>query len=368
MPCVSIDIVIVNYRCTADTLQALAPLAQWPHGTVWVVDNSASALDITIETDQLKAACTLMPAVKLLIPANNLGFGSACNLAFEPSSAEFFLLLNPDARIDTLDVLTLRETLIANPRWGGVSPKIYWNAQRSFVQPTAFAQTPWRHLAQALATRSRTIAQWAAYRGVRKSMQKMTRPKEFSVDFLAGSVLMLRRTAVLRVGGLFDPQYFMFYEDSDLSLRLRNAGYGMGIAPQACAEHTYRHKPLKASLMAQSEQQYFNKFFGWFYRLSGKLQHIPRFGRPVVLTEWFQVLPQPIVHVEDFTLLTGAADVLAFSPTLLMMPSIFRLGLQSARTFDTSEWELLEPGNYTALLMKKVHGNSVPLWVYFSKA
>lgn len=364
----SIDIALVNYRCAADTLLALAPLTHWPHGTVWVVDNSACALDMSTETEQLRAACALMPSVKLLTPASNLGFGGACNLAFEPSRAEFFLLLNPDARIAMPDVLVLADTLTARPYLGGVSPKIYWNAQRSFVQPAAFPQTPGYHLAQTLATHSRSIAQWGAYRGVRRSMQRMDRSTEFKVSFLAGSVLMLRRSAVQRARGLFDPLYFMFYEDSDLSLRLRKAGYGLAIAPQAHAEHTYRHKAFKAELMAQSEQQYFSKFFGVFYRLSGKLQHLPRLRRPVALSEWFQVLPQPITRAEDFTAQTGAADVLAFSPALLMMPSIFRPSRQSARPFDASEWALLEPGNYTALLMKDLPGKATPLWVYFSKA
>ena len=149
---VSIDVAIVNYRCAADTLQALARLAQWPHGVVWLVDNSAHDADIAADTDALRDAVVGMPWVRMLTPGSNLGFGRACNLAFAESNAEFFLLLNPDARIAADDVLLLARALADQPGLGAVSPKIYWNEQRSFVLPAAFPQTPGYSMALALAT------------------------------------------------------------------------------------------------------------------------------------------------------------------------------------------------------------------------
>ncbi|MEI7538265.1 MAG: glycosyltransferase, partial [Comamonadaceae bacterium] len=305
--------------------------------------------------------------VRLLAPGANLGFGRACNLAFAESGAEFILLLNPDARICADDLLLLARTLEEQPQLAGVSPKIYWDEQRSFVLPAAFAQTPWYHVAQALATRSRRLAQWAARRGVLRTMRKMAGSKFFQVDFVAGSVLLLRRSAVLQAGGLFDPDYFMFYEDSDLSLRLRRAGYKLAIVPGATAEHEYRHKAFKAELMTQSQQHYFSKQYPLFYRWSGKLSRVPRLAGSVDLNAWFKVLTQPVSSAEEFTHQTGAAGVLAFSPTMLLMPAIFRPSVAQARPFDEDEWGLLEPGPYTALLVGPVSSMALS-WVYFLKA
>ena len=78
----SIDVAIVNYRSAADTLQALARLAQWPYGSVWLVDNSAHEAEVAAETAALCQACTDMPWVRRLSPGANLGFGGGCNLAF----------------------------------------------------------------------------------------------------------------------------------------------------------------------------------------------------------------------------------------------------------------------------------------------
>ena len=363
----SIDVIIVNYRGAADTLQALARLAEWPHGTLWLVDNSAHEPDMAADTAALLQAGIDHPCVRLLTPGANLGFGCACNLAFAQSSADYVLLLNPDARISTEDVLLLEQSMESQPKLAGVSPKIYWNEQHTFVLPAAFAQTPWYYVAQALATRSRRVAQWAARRGLLRAMRQMAGSKVFEVDFVAGSVLLLRRSAVLQAGGLFDPDYFMFYEDSDLSLRLRRAGYELAIVPSATAEHEYRHKAFKAGLMSQSQQHYFNKQYPLFFRWSGRLSRVPRLAGSMDLNAWFKVLAQPVSSAEEFTHQTGAAGVLAFSPTMLLMPAIFRPSVAQARPFDENEWGLLEPGPYTALLVDPESSTS-PTWVYFRKA
>ena len=363
----SVDIIIVNYRGAADTLQALARLAAWPHGTLWLVDNSAHEPDMAADTATLQQASVNLSCVRLLAPGANLGFGCACNLAFGQSSADYVLLLNPDARISTEDVLLLAQTMQDQPRLAGVSPKIYWNEQHTFVLPAAFAQTPWYHVAQALATRSRRVAQWAGRRGLLRTMRQMAGSKVFEVDFVAGSVLLLRRSAVLRAGGLFDPDYFMFFEDSDLSLRLRRAGYKLAIVPRATAQHEYRHKAFKAGLMEQSQHHYFRKQYPLFYRWSEQLSRVPRLAGSMDLNAWFKVLAQPVSSAEEFTYQTGAAGVLAFSPTMLLMPAIFRPSAGKARPFDAQEWALLEPGPYTALLFGP-DSSTTPTWVYFRKA
>lgn len=367
MPDARVDIAIVNYRSAADTLAALHRLAHWPYGTVWLVDNSAHQADMVAESASLQTAISAMPWVRLLVPDHNLGFGCACNLAFAESNSEFFLLLNPDARIAVQDVLLLADCLKNDLHLGAVSPKIYWNSQRSFVLPPAFPQTPWYRSAQALATRSRKLAQWAAQRGLRRAMQQMAGSTPFKVPFLAGAVLLLRRSAVVRAGGLFDPDYFMFYEDSDLSLRLRRAGYALALAPSACAEHEYRHKAFKASLMSDSEQKYFSKHYPRFYRWSNQLRDMARLGRSMALHHWFHVLEAPVHSAQEFGRLTGSAGVLAFSPTMLLMPAIFRSEQLAAKPFDSSEWDLLERGSYTALLVAPALSPSLQ-WVYFVKA
>ncbi len=362
-----IDIAIVNYRGAADTLQALQRLAAWPHGHLWLVDNSAHEPDMAAETALLQQqASANQSGLTLLTPGANLGFGRACNLAFERSQAEFFLLLNPDARISSADVWQLADALVRQPTLGAVSPKIYWNEARSFVLPAPFPQTPQHSVALALATRSRHATRWAAQWDLQRGMRQMAAPQAFAVDFLAGAVLLLRRAAVLAAGGLFDPDYFMFFEDSDLSLRLRRAGYTLALCPAASAVHEYRHKAFKGDLMARSQQQFFSKQYPLFHRWSAHLARVEALAKPLVLAKWFHVLAQSVTSAAEFAAQTQHAPVLAFSPSVRMMPAIFRASVQAARCFDEEEWALLEPAAYVALLLKP-DAKPQRAWVYFVK-
>ena len=367
MPAPSIDIAIVNYRGVADTLEALGRLAAWPHGTIWLVDNSAHESDMADESATLRQASATMPQVTHIAPAENLGFGRACNLVFAKSNAEFFLLLNPDARIDADDIALLAKALTAQPRLGAVSPKIYWNEQRSFVLPVAFPQTPWHSVALTLATRWHWLAKLAARLYLKRAMSSMNRAAPFEVSFLAGAVLMLRRQAVLSAGGLFDPVYFMFFEDSDLSLRLRRAGHALAVVPTACAVHEYRHKAYKTGLMEVSQHQYFSKRFALFYRLSRQLSRVAALARPLDKAKWFRVLPLSVASAEEFTRLTGGARVLALSPSMVMMPAMTRPSLSQACCLDEREWGLLEPAIYVAL-MEGSDGKPMRTWTCFERA
>lgn len=363
----SIDVAIVNYRSATDTLSALGRLAQWPHGRIWLVDNSACEIDMADETSALVNAVADMRSVTLLTPANNLGFGRACNLAFAQSNAELFLLLNPDAHIAPEDVLRLAHALSEQPKLGAVSPKIFWNEQRSFVLPAAFPQTPWHSVALALATHSHRVTRWAANIGLKRAMRHMAEQRLYEVKFLAGAVMLLRRSAVLQAGGLFDPDYFMFFEDSDLSLRLRRAGHRLAMVPQASAVHRYRHKAFKANMMEQSQRQYFRKQHAVFYFLSNGLHWVAPLGRTVTAAEWFKVHESPIATAAEFSRVTGHRPVLAISPSLLMMPAMFRPSLVEARCLDELEWASLEPAAYVALVEGTGHETKTE-WVYFRRA
>jgi GT2 family glycosyltransferase len=63
-------------------------------------------------------------------------------------------------------------------------------------------------------------------------------PRPHEVGFCSGAALVVRREAWDAAGG-FDERYFMYGEDLDLSLRLRLAGWGLGVAPAARVAHDY---------------------------------------------------------------------------------------------------------------------------------
>jgi GT2 family glycosyltransferase len=358
LPC--IDIVIVNYFSAVDVARCLAQLSPWPHGTIWLVDNSADAA----EGLALRERAGHLPFVTIIDPGKNLGFGRGCNLAFETSSAPLVLLLNPDAQVSKQDLITLARTVQEDPRLGAASPRIYWNEARTFLLPEAFPQTPATAVGQALASRTPAMSRWMAARYIHRQQARMTSGTPYPVSFLAGAVLMLRREAVIEAGGLFDPGYFMFFEDSDLSLRLRRSGYRLAMVPTAAAVHEYRHKAFKADMMAQSRDRYYVKNFPRFHRLSDGLSKLDRMSHAVETGRWFDVLAKPCATLQDFTSQAGPAGVLAFSPSMLMMPAIFRPRDAVVKGFSEDEWSLLEPAAYVALMPNPTSGER---WVHFER-
>ncbi|MFH1019912.1 MAG: glycosyltransferase [Pseudomonadota bacterium] len=342
----AIDIVIVNYRSAGDTLGAVASVCPWRHGRIWVVDNSEDR----DEAAALSLALQQYPEARLLVPEANLGFGEGCNQAFSRSSAEFCLFLNPDARITASDIELLAAAMEEDCRWGALSPNIYWDSQRRFLLPTPFPMTPATRLAVALATRRPPLLlrAWARWH-LARMRQRTARPRPFAVSFLAGAVLLVRRSAVFAAGGLFDPAFFMFFEDSDLSLRLRKKGYMLGIVPAAKAVHAYRHKAYKLAMMAESEKVYYPKHFPFIYRQTRELAWIDRLGRAM---DWSALVSADLGRLhsaEELSRRMGGAGVLAAGISPLLEAVVFRPVGEAPVLLSAEDWERLEPGRYVVV-------------------
>lgn len=351
-----VDIAIVNYHSADEIQNCLDALGSWKQGRIWIVDNSCDAQ----ETKILQQLASSRPESRVLVTKENLGFGRGCNLALASSSSEYLLLLNPDARITQEHLETLLQTLASEPRLGAVSPSTFWNTEKSFVLPRPSAQTPLTHLGHMAATWWPTATRALAECWVHRTQQEMAGTKPLYVDFLAGAVLLLRRSAIDAAGGLFDPAYFMFFEDADLSVRLRRCGYALALVPTAQAVHNYRHKPFKAELMAASQLHYFERRYHWYLRLSGGLRGLERLARTTHPRDWFEMLGT-LDSAQAFAMATQGAKVEAFSPSTLMMPAITRPADYSGKGFTPAEWALLEPGAYVARLADSMRKR----WVYF---
>lgn len=91
-------------------------------------------------------------------------------------------------------------------------------------------------------------------------------PKEtepYETEFATGCCVLLRGAA-LRQSGLFDPGYFLYWEDVDLCFRMREAGYGVVMAPRARALHdlsrsTGHSSPLTLYYQTRNRLKFFRR-------------------------------------------------------------------------------------------------------------
>lgn len=230
-PCAAprVRAVVVSYNtreltlaCVASFLQETRELA---HELV-VVDNAST-------DGSPEAIAATFPAVRLMALRENLGFGAACNLGAEGARAERLLMLNPDTVV--LDRAVARLITFADEHpaarvWGGrtLFPDGTLNPASCWRTPT-----PWSSLVTALGLASTFPGvPWCdpeGYAGWRRDSVR-------EVDIVSGCFLLIDRSLWEELGG-FHPDFFMYGEDADLSLRARRAGARPLIDPASVIVH-----------------------------------------------------------------------------------------------------------------------------------
>lgn len=313
--------ILVNYRCAQTLMGAVQSLADDPDcERIHVIDNSVSAE----EAEWLR---TRLPTkAQLSVSPHNLGFARACNLAYASDDADCILLLNPDARLLPGALKRLKQTLAANPRLAAVGPRVYWDDERRFLLPPTTFPSAWAYLLERLGPHFPFLENLRTARFRARALREWQTEHPFRVNALSGGHVLLRRTALAAAGGLFDENFFMYWEDSDLMRRLTLAGFELCLEPRAQAIHHYEHSPRKDELIAQGWPIYAAKHFsGWGWRLFDRL------SRP---------LPTPPLGSDlPFLEATAAGDyeiavpqamwqgwLLEYSPAPSFLPSIGALG------------------------------------------
>ena len=306
--------ILVNYFGAADIAVAVASVrSDVPALPIVVVDNS----DDAAEHYQLKQ---LLPAdVKLLRAPGNIGFGRGCNLAAQATPAAHLLLVNPDVQLLPGCVQALRQALEEDATLAAVAPRQFLDSACQWLLPPAWLPTALRAWATECAQRNATAAQRLAKAARAENLRYWAAQAPVPQRALSGGIMLLRRSALPAQEPLFDPRFFMYFEDSDLCLRLRKHNAKMAMVPQAQAIHAWRNLPHKAVLMAQGSQIYFHKHYPhdrWLHKA-----HQTTISTPVLPLAW-----QPGQASLAVPSHWQAGWVLELSPSPLLQPAIGMAG------------------------------------------
>jgi hypothetical protein len=205
MQTVDISVIIVTFNsadCIADCVESVLAQSGVPF-EITVVDNASA--DSTL--DKLKGRkCRVIPS------AENLGFGRGCNLGFSASSGRYIYLLNPDARLaEKSSFVELCRRMDANPRWG-MAGTLVLSADGKSESPPAAGYPGQRHVHRDFSQLSGNIA------------------------WILGASMIIRRELYEKLGG-FDPGFFLYSEETDFCLRLRELGFEIGHIPEVTVSH-----------------------------------------------------------------------------------------------------------------------------------
>ncbi len=218
---------------------------------VVVLDNASEDATPTLLTNRF-------PWVQTIFSDENLGFTGGNNRALEamgldvridekPASPEngraehqpspaaparFIYFLNPDTELLPGSLWALYRGIDQDATIGAIGPQLRYSdgalqsSRRRFPGPlTGFFESTWleRTWPRNPWTRRYHLADWPA-------------DARQDVDWLVGAALLVRGEALAALGG-FDPQFFMYSEETDLCRRIKQAGWRVVYDPAAIVIH-----------------------------------------------------------------------------------------------------------------------------------
>ncbi|HEX6488860.1 MAG TPA: glycosyltransferase family 2 protein [Candidatus Dormibacteraeota bacterium] len=182
---------------------------------VVVIDNAST--DGSVELVRSR-----FPAARLVANSSNLGFAGGCNAGIRATKHPYVVLLNNDTRVRPGFLAALRAAALSDERAGAVTSKLVYADRPNVIQNAGTLL----HDDGAGTDRGE---------GERDGGQYGLREEVFA---FCGAAALLRREA-LDDCGLFDERFYMYYEDTDLSWRMRLRGWRIVYEPAAVVEHVH---------------------------------------------------------------------------------------------------------------------------------
>ena len=233
-----VAVIILNFNGVADTRRALESLRAALEISILpiVIDNGSEQNEaILLEAEFPEAIVERLE--------ENLGFSRgvnyAANIALD-SAAPYILLLNNDAWLDEPDYVLsqLVGALSANPSVGAAAPVILEDDGSGRVQSAGYRFSLWCPLPRAVR------------RGV---------PGTRAFTYLSACCLLVRSDIFSELAG-FDPDFFLYGEDVDFGLRMRQASYSMALVPAARVRHkrgASEPSPFRAIRLSRTARQFY---------------------------------------------------------------------------------------------------------------
>lgn len=232
-----ISIISVNYNgfaLTAAMIDSLRRHVTTPLEIV-VVDNGSARDEAALLRERY-------PDITVLRSDENLGFAGGNNLGIRTATGDCLLLLNNDTEVTDDTLHHLAETLDADPSIGAVCPKIRFWAPPQAIQFAGY--TPLTRIT------------------LRNGLIGFGQPDDGFYDsphetpYAHGAAMMVRREVPAKAGTMPDI-YFLYYEELDWSVRIREQGWQIAYDPRCTVFHkesatTGQESPLRSYYLTRN--------------------------------------------------------------------------------------------------------------------
>lgn len=259
---VDVSIIMVNYKTYKMTHEAINSIYNHTSGInfeIIVVDNGSNDGSVEYLTSDNR--------IRIIPSEENLGFGKANNLGLKYASGRNILFLNTDTKIKDNSICLLSKYLDTHPKVGALGGNLIdgngtptQSFERSFPGPI--------HVLNAL---TNGLLYKILYG---KNIIYCHSKEPINVAYISGADLMIPKNILKQVGS-FDPDFFMYYEETDLCFRIKKAGYNARILPSSTIIHyeggsiggrITNFNPNRTRMLFNSRQIFITKNFTPFKR------------------------------------------------------------------------------------------------------
>lgn len=167
--------------------------------------------------------------IRVIQSLRNLGFAKGNNLAYDNSSGEYILLLNPDTEVRPEALQSLVEYLESHPTAGVVGPQLR--------NPDGTLQPSVRRFPGIWSSMIVFSGLHRFLRPHRYLMDDFSYEETADVDQVMGAALLTRRSIIKEFGGFLDEKFWLWYEEVDFCKRVKAAGYQIKYYPKAIIMH-----------------------------------------------------------------------------------------------------------------------------------
>ena len=219
-----VSIIIVNYKTcklVIDCIQSIFRNTKCVKFEIIVVDNNS-------EDGSVEIFIRLFPEIKVISLKENIGFGKANNVGVKEAQGRYIFFLNSDTILLNDAVSILVAYLEKHKSVGLCGGQLFDGTNKPTV---SYMKYP-------------NIIYFLSllFKG-NVSNRKLPILSEGNIPYyISGADMMLRNSFIDKYGA-FDPDFFMYYEDAELSYRVQKLGFGVHFVPKARIIHLQDQSP-----------------------------------------------------------------------------------------------------------------------------
>lgn len=272
---IRVSVVIVNYNTKNLLVDCIRSIYEKTKDVVFeilVVDNDSADGSEALIRNQF-------PEINFIQSGANIGFGRANNLGIQKAKGEYIFLLNSDTILLNNAIAILSDYLDTNNGVGVCGANLY-DANH---QPTdSYCQVMPGIFTDA------DVLLGSIFSKIRYGKNIIFNHSGQNLilnGYVTGADMMIRKR-ILNEVGLFDPDFFMYFEETELTYRIKNRGYGIASVPEAKIIHlegaseTIKENTMRR--MIKSKYIYFEK--------TGKKHWIPVSFSLLLLLAWSRII------------------------------------------------------------------------------